>query len=69
MKYLQETTAWNDVDYNVPAHIYVLDNRGACIGYIQAGTTSVKWFKSPMKHFSKSRRTFKDVTKYYKGDA
>ena len=67
MKYLQETTAWNDIDYNIPSHIYAVDGRGWCIGYIKAGTTDVRWFKNPMKTFNKKGRTFKDVTKYYKG--
>lgn len=67
MKYLRETTAWEDLDYNVPAHIYAIDNRGWCLGYIKAGTTTVRWFKHPMKTFSKKGRKFEDVTKYYKG--
>ena len=67
MKYLRETTAWEGLDYNVPAHIYAIDNRGWCLGYIKAVTTRVEWFSEPMKNFDRRGRSFEDVTKWYKG--
>jgi hypothetical protein len=66
LKYLQETTAWDDIDYNIPSHIYVIDNRGWLVGFIKSGTQDVLWFEKPKKSFDKKRRTFKDVTKFYK---
>lgn len=65
MKYLQEiTTEWK-VDYRVPCHTYILNEKKECIGYIKEGTTEQHMFKHPMKQFSRSKRKFKDVTKKY----
>jgi len=65
LKYLQETTVWDKIDYNIPGHIYVIDERKQCIGYIKAGTNDVIWFKIPSRNFSKTHRKFKDVTKQF----
>lgn len=59
MKYLQETTKWVDAP-NIPNHIYVFE-KDQCVGYIKAGTTNIEMFNAPMKRFSKSKRTFKEV--------
>lgn len=62
MKLLQETTDWSEVGYNVPNHIYALDNQGRLLGYIKD-----MWYYAmpyPM-YFAKKARKFKDVTKEY----
>ena len=59
MQYLKETTDY-EAGYRVPLHTYILDN-GVCVGYIKEGTTEEIIFKTPLKQFSKSRRTFKKV--------
>ena len=64
MEYLQETTDWSvvgNVFPNIPNHIYILNQKKELVGYIKEGTTEEMWFKSPMKQFSKSRRTFRKV--------
>ena len=57
MKFLQETTVWED---NTPNHIYMFEY-GMCVGYIKKGTTEQIMFKVPSKQFNKRYRTFKEV--------
>mgnify|MGYP000129344689 CR=1 FL=1 len=56
MKFLKEVTEWE-----YPNHTYAFKN-GQCVGYIQKGTKELKYFASPSKQFSKSRRKFVEVT-------
>tara|TARA_B100001750_G_scaffold241699_1_gene253696 strand:- start:2273 stop:2479 length:207 start_codon:yes stop_codon:yes gene_type:complete len=58
---LKETTKW-DEDYTVPNHTYILNEKGELEAYIIAGTNEYRTFKKPLKGFSKSRRTFKEIT-------
>ena len=58
---LQETTDWGDAD--VTNGIYHLNDDGHLVGY-EGPKTGYKKFKSPMKHFNKSRRKFEVVGKY-----
>jgi hypothetical protein len=56
VKFLKEVTEWE-----YPNHTYAFKN-GQCVGYIQKGTKELKYFSSPSKQFSKSRRKFVEVT-------
>ena len=59
---LKETTKWDKVDhFNVPNHTYFLNKEGNLIAYIKAGSGEYVEFKKPLKQFSKSRLTFKEV--------
>ena len=59
---LKETTKWDKVDhFTVPAHTYILNEAGALKAYVADGTGEYHEFKKPIKAFSKSRRTFKEV--------
>ena len=59
---LKETTKWDKVDhFKVPAHTYILNEAGELKAYIIDGTNEYVEFKKPIKAFSKSRRTFKEV--------
>jgi hypothetical protein len=60
MKGLKETTKWNE-SYTVPNHTYILNEAGNLEAYVIAGTGEYHEFKKPLKAFSKSRRTFKEV--------
>ena len=62
MRYLKEVTTWDEVDYNVPSHTYIINRKQELIGYIKEGTKEKIFFKHPIKQFSKSRRKFEDVT-------
>ena len=55
---LKETTKW---DSNIPNHTYILNEAGQLKAYVIAGTGEYHEFKKPLKAFSKSRRTFKEV--------
>ena len=57
---LKETTKWNE-PYTVPNHTYILNEAGALKAYVIDGTGEYHEFKKPLKTFSKSRRTFKEV--------
>ena len=59
MKFMQETTKWDKVEYNVPNHIYMLEGWN-CYGYIKAGTGERIEFKKPFR-FDTRNRTFKEV--------
>jgi hypothetical protein len=66
MKYLKEITVWADkYEGKIPSHTYIF-NGSSCIGYIKEGSTEKFMFKTPSKHFSKTGRKFKDVTKEFK---
>jgi hypothetical protein len=57
MKWMQETTVWDDgSDCN---HLYLLDG-DKCLGYVAKGTNQHKVFKSPLR-FDLRGRTFKFV--------
>ena len=56
---LKETTKW---DSNIPNHTYILNEAGDLIAYIKDKSGEYHEFKKPLKAFSKSRRTFKDLT-------
>ena len=55
---LKETTKWED---KIPNHTYILNDAGQLTAYVIAGTGEYHEFKKPLKAFSKSRRTFKEV--------
>ena len=55
---LKETTKWED---NTPNHTYILNDADQLTAYVIAGTGEYHEFKKPLKAFSKSRRTFKEV--------
>ena len=55
---LKETTKW---DSNIPNHTYILNESGELKAYVIDGTGEYHEFKKPIKAFSKSRRTFKEV--------
>ena len=60
---LKETTKWDKVDhFKIPEHTYILNEAGALKAYIIAGTNEYVEFKKPVKAFSKSKRTFKELT-------
>ena len=62
MRYLQETTVWDKVDYTVPNHTYIVeDGRGGrLLGYIKVGTKDKIMFGKPMP-FDRKNRTFKEL--------
>jgi len=63
MKWMQETTEWEDgSDCN---HLYLLDG-DKCVAYVAAGTNQHKVFKSPLR-FDLRHRTFKFVQDYTPG--
>ena len=55
---LKETTKW---DGNISNHTYILNDAGDLKAYVINGTGEYHKFKKPLKTFSKSRRTFKEV--------
>ena len=55
---LKEITAWDDLGYKVPNHIYFLNKAGHCVGYRKTGGGEVTMFSQPMKRFEKTRRKF-----------
>jgi len=57
----QEITVWDKCDYNVPNHIYITDG-GTLVGYIPQGTYTAKYFHTPSKQWSRTRRKFKEIT-------
>ena len=63
MRVLKETTKWDKVDhFKVPAHTYILNESGDLEAYVIDGTGEYHEFKKPLKAFSKSKRTFKELT-------
>ena len=58
MQALLETTVWKG---NAANHTYLLDGADL-VAYIKAGDTQPFYFKTPIKQFSKSKRTFVAVT-------
>jgi len=59
MKYLQETTNWDNLEYRVPNHIYIISGI-KCVGYIKEGTTEEIKFKNPV-FFYRRYRKFKEI--------
>ena len=53
VKHIKETTDWKFSN-----HTYILNEKNELVGYIKEGTKEEIIFKSPMKNFSKSKRTF-----------
>lgn len=64
MKVLQEITEWDKVDYNVPNHIYIVeDGRGGrLLGYVKQGTEEPIMFSKPFP-FDRKNRKFKELAK------
>ena len=59
---LKEITKWDKVNhFTVPAHTYILNEKGELEAFIKEGTEEYVKFKKPMKGFSKSYRKFKEV--------
>ena len=59
---LKETTKWDKVNhFKVPSHTYILNKAGELVAYLIEGTNEYRTFTKPIKGFSKSRRTFKEV--------
>jgi len=59
LTYLKEITVWDKVtDYTVPNHTYIINEKGALVGYVKTGTKKEIIFKKPIMNFSKSRRRF-----------
>jgi hypothetical protein len=59
MQALKETTVWDNK--SSPNHMYLLDGNNL-IAYIRQGTTEPKYFKQPIKGFSKAGRKFESVS-------
>jgi hypothetical protein len=59
VKYLKETTVWEKVDVNIPAHTYIVEGM-KLHGYIKDGTTEAIMFNTPVQ-FDKRYRTFREV--------
>jgi len=59
MQALKETTVWPST--TTPNHTYLLDG-DRLIAYIRLGTTQPKYFASPIRGFSKSRRKFENAS-------
>ena len=62
MRYFQETTCWDKVDYTVPNHIYIVEDgrSGRLLGYIKRSTAEKIMFSKPMP-FDRKNRTFKEI--------
>ena len=59
---LKETTKWDKVNhFKVPSPTYILNKKGELVAYLVADTNEYRTFNKPIKGFSKSRRTFKQV--------
>lgn len=61
VKLKQEITVWDKCEYEVPNHIYLIENR-QLVGYIPVGTTKAQYFKQPKKQWATTRRKFRDIT-------
>jgi hypothetical protein len=59
-RFRQEITVWDKAP-NIPNHIYVTRSTNL-IGFVPQGTKEVKYFSSPIKQWSVSRRKFRDLT-------
>ena len=59
MQALKEITQWPD--RSTPNHVYLLDGNNL-VAYIRQGTQEPKYFKNPIKGFSKSGRKFETVS-------
>ena len=67
LRAFKEITLWDDLGYEVPNHIYILNAQGQLVGMRSTTTKVYKEFSKPMKSFSKSRRKFielKPAAKY-----
>ena len=58
LRAFKEITKWDDIEYNVPNHTYILDSQGHCVGFRSTTTKIYTEFNKPMKTFSRSRRKF-----------
>jgi len=58
LRAFKEITKWDDLEYNVPNHTYILDSDGHCVGFRSTTTKIYTEFNKPMKRFSRSRRKF-----------
>lgn len=59
MKYLKETTVWENVDVKMPAHTYIVEGM-KLYGYIKDGSAEAVMFDTPLQ-FDKRYRTFKEI--------
>ena len=60
IKILQETTDWGE--QNIPNGIYHINEKGWLVAH--ENDYGLTTFSKPMKQFSKSRRTFKQIGEY-----
>jgi hypothetical protein len=60
MKAFREITIWNESEYRVPNHTYLLDG-DKMVAYIPEGGADPFYFKQPIK-ISRSGRKFEEVT-------
>ena len=60
MKILQETTDWSDAKHPVFNGIYHVNDAGHLVAY-QGKDGVLKTFTNPLKTFSRSRRTFREI--------
>lgn len=60
VKARQECTSWDDLEYRIPQHIYLVDD-SSLVGYILEGTFKATYFSKPKKQWSPLGRTFRDI--------
>lgn len=60
VKVRKECTSWDDLEYRIPQHIYLVDDR-SLVGYIPEGTFKAIYFSEPKKQWSPLDRTFRDI--------
>lgn len=61
MRFRQEITVWDKAP-TTPNHTYITKGT-TLIGYVPVGEYDVRWFSTPSKQWSPSRRKFRDLTK------
>ena len=62
---LEEVTVWDQVEFKIPSHTYVLNRASYCVGYFMNNIINKDhwvYFGRSNQGFSKSRRKFKKVT-------
>ena len=61
---IEEVTVWDQCDFTIPSHTYVLNRAGYCNGYFKNNIINLdNWFQfgRSNKTFSKSHRKWKPV--------
>jgi hypothetical protein len=61
MKIVQEITAWKDITYQAPNHVYLMDGDKA-YGYSKWGTGPAEYFRKPLR-LDRRGRKFVEVKK------